>query len=270
MTLPMSVMAALIIYIGVQPSLILEKLVYPVLSAYTFDPQAAHHLLSVKFFTMAGLQEVILVTIIGVAIFTVGWTQNLLDTKIPRKLGPDYWYEKLATSLIWLAKGPFTTLDSAIDDSYKKTGHAALKVTKTMETFDAKMDHKYVQTGEDFSHATPAKSAEEYKSWVGHHPEKSDMIAENFMIYGDYVSNFDRRVVDGTVNQIGRSAWVVSAHTDSFDKNMVDGVVNWIADVLHRYGDIFRRSVTGVVNDYTSGIVIGAIMLWIFMVIGAR
>ncbi|MFV2040961.1 MAG: complex I subunit 5 family protein, partial [Candidatus Hydrothermarchaeales archaeon] len=122
MLAPMSVLAALITAIGIYPNLTLEKLVYPVLSAYTFNHAAAAHLLETSFFTSAGFQEVALVTLLGTAIFTIGWKKNLLETKIPRPLGPDYWYEKLATSLIWLAKGPFTTLDNAIDDSYKKTG----------------------------------------------------------------------------------------------------------------------------------------------------
>jgi hypothetical protein len=187
-----------------------------------------------------------------------------LETKIPRPYGPDYWYERLGSAMLWMAKGPMATLDSVINERYIKTGQTALKVTKSMQTFEAKVDKKYEMMGEDFSKATPAKP------WVGHHPEKSDMIAENFMKYGDYFSNFDLRVVDGVVNQAGKSTWVVSANTADFDLGVVDGVVDGIAATLHRYGDIFRKSVTGLVNDYTSGIVVGSIMLWILIVLGVR
>jgi hypothetical protein len=145
-----------------------------------------------------------------------------------------------------------------------KTGEAALKVTKSIELVDVKIDEQIVKTGFDFTEVTKAKP------WVGHHLEKSDMLTENFMIYGDYVANFDLKVVDGAVNQAGKSTRVVSTNTAGFDLSYVDGVVNGISSELHRYGDLFRQSVTGLVNDYSSGIVFGAIMLWILIVIGVR
>jgi hypothetical protein len=183
--------------------------------------------------------------------------------------------------MIRLAKGPFATLDSYINERYIKTGETVLKVTKSAELIEGKIDHQYVKAGDDFSHAAAAastiegkiedfSSAPESKPWVGHHPEKSLMNAENFMLYGDYVADFDLRVVDGAVNQAGKSTWVVSATTADFDLGVVDGVVNGIAKELHRYGDLFRRSVTGLINDYTGGIVAGAIMLWVFIMIGVK
>jgi hypothetical protein len=72
------------------------------------------------------------------------------------------------------------------------------------------------------------------------------------------------------VNQAGKSTWVVSANTSTFDLGVVDGVVNGIADELHKYGDLFRRSVSGLVNDYTGGILVGAIFIWILIVTGVR
>jgi hypothetical protein len=163
-----------------------------------------------------------------------------------------------------MAKGPFQTLDGFIDQRYVKTGEVAMKVTKSAEAFEGKIDKTYVKTGKDFAKATEAKP------WVGHHIETSSMVSENFMRYGDYVANFDLKAIDGAVNQAGKSTWVVSANTDRFDLSVVDGVVNGIGDELHRYGDIFRRSVTGLVNDYSGGIVIGALMLWILIVLGVR
>jgi formate hydrogenlyase subunit 3/multisubunit Na+/H+ antiporter MnhD subunit len=264
MLLPMAGLAGLIVYIGVFPKLVLERLVFPVLGGYSFDHHAAEHLLSVEFFTVHGFQEVALVLLIGIVIFSVGWKKDLLFVEVPRPWGPDYWYEKAGSALIWLAKGPFQTLDTVIDRRYVKTGEAALKVTKSVETFDVKIDKKIVKVGTDFSGVTPTKP------WVEHHPEKSDMVKENFMIYGDYVTNFDLKVIDGTVNQAGKSTWILSANTAVFDLSYVDGVVNGISSELHRYGDIFRKSVTGLVNDYSGGIVFGAIMLWILIVIGVR
>jgi len=289
MLLPMSALAGLIAYIGWYPNLFLERFVVPALGGYTFDSHAVGHLIETRFYTVSGFQEVALVSVIGVAIFSVGWKKDLLFTQIPRPLGPDYWYEKVGSWLIWVAKGPFTTLDSAIDQRYVKTGEQMLKVTQAAQSIEGKIDSAYVKTGADFAAAamsaegfenkiqkTYTKTGEDFakattaKPWVGHHPEPSDMLRENFMIYGDYIANFDLKVVDGIVNQAGKSTWVVSADTAGFDLSVVDGVVNGIADELHRYGNIFRRSVTGLVNDYSGGIIFGAIILWILIVLGAR
>jgi formate hydrogenlyase subunit 3/multisubunit Na+/H+ antiporter MnhD subunit len=281
MLIPMAVLAVCIGFIGVFPDLVLRLFVFPSLGTFSFDHHAAEHLLSVSFFTPAGFGEVLLVSVIGVAIFGFGWKKNLLFISVPRPWGPDYWYERAGSAMIRLAKGPFATLDSYINERYIKTGETVLKVTKSAELIEGKIDHQYVKAGDDFSHAAAAastiegkiedfSSAPESKPWVGHHPEKSLMNAENFMLYGDYVADFDLRVVDGAVNQAGKSTWVVSATTADFDLGVVDGVVNGIAKELHRYGDLFRRSVTGLINDYTGGIVAGAIMLWVFIMIGVK
>jgi formate hydrogenlyase subunit 3/multisubunit Na+/H+ antiporter MnhD subunit len=287
MLVPMGVLAALIVFIGVFPGFVLERLVYPVFGGYTFDVHVVEHVLGTHFFTVHGLAEVLLVSVIGVSIFTLGWRKDLLFVEIPRPLGPDYWFEKVGVWLIWLAKGPFTTLDSAIDGRYVKTGKGLLKVAKAAETFEGKLDAKYVKTGEDFvKAATPVEELDKRidraytgtgekfadataaKPWAGHHPEKSEMVAENFMIYGDYAASFDLKVVDGAVNQAGKSTWVVSGNTNRFDISIVDGVVNGIADMLHIYGDAFRRMVTGITQDYANGIIAGAIILWALIVLG--
>ncbi len=264
MLLPMSIISGLIVAIGVYPNLVLEKLVYPILRTYTFDHHAAEHILQTHFFTIHGLQEVALVSLIGVAAFTIGWKKNLLFIEIPRPYGPDYWYERIGRGLVWLAKGPFTTLDSFIDERYIKTGESVLKATKSAESIEHKIDHTYTKTGEDFAKVTEAKP------WVGHHVEKSEMVAENFLVYGDYVASFDQERVDGVVNQAGISTLLVSSNTAGFDLRVVDGIVDGIADELHKYGDVFRRIVTGIVNDYTGGIIAGAIMIWVLIVLGVR
>jgi hypothetical protein len=100
--------------------------------------------------------------VIGVAIFGVGWKKDLLFKEIPRVYGPDYWYERLASALIWMAKGPFQTLDSVIDRGYLGTSKGFLKLTKTAVGIDEKIDHKYVEVGEKFMEtAKPALELEE-------------------------------------------------------------------------------------------------------------
>lgn len=114
----------------------------------------------------------------------------------------------------------------------------------------------------------PVKAGE-LPPWKIHHPEPSEMVTENFMPQGQAVSNFDLKVVDRVVNEAGKNTWTVSRNTNSFDMTVVDGIVNGIAEELHRYGDLFRRAVTGFVDDYAAGVVIGAIILWVLIIIGA-
>jgi formate hydrogenlyase subunit 3/multisubunit Na+/H+ antiporter MnhD subunit len=166
MLLPMTGLAGLIAAIGWYPNLFFEKLIFPVLGTYTFDHHGAEHLLETSFFTAAGFQEVALVSVIGVAIFTIGWKKNLLETRIPRPLGPDYWYERLGSAMLWLAKGPMATLDSAIDRSYEKTSRGFLKATKTALEFDEKIDQAYLETGEKFMEKT--RAVEEIDKKIDH------------------------------------------------------------------------------------------------------
>jgi hypothetical protein len=94
--------------------------------------------------------------VLGIAVFSIGWKKNLLETKIPRPYGPDYWYERLGSAMLWMAKGPMATLDSVIDKGYEKTTQSFLKATKTALDLDEKIDHAYFETGEKFMEKTRA------------------------------------------------------------------------------------------------------------------
>jgi NADH:ubiquinone oxidoreductase subunit 5 (subunit L)/multisubunit Na+/H+ antiporter MnhA subunit len=144
MLIPMAVLAVCIGFIGVFPDLVLRLFVYPSLGTFSFDHHAAEHLLSVSFFTPAGFGEVLLVSVIGVAIFGFGWKKNLLFISVPRPWGPDYWYERAGSAMIRLAKGPFATLDSYINARYHKTGEEFIKMTKSALEIDGKIDRAYV------------------------------------------------------------------------------------------------------------------------------
>jgi formate hydrogenlyase subunit 3/multisubunit Na+/H+ antiporter MnhD subunit len=155
MLIPMAVLAVCIGFIGVFPDLVLRLFVYPSLGTFSFDHHAAEHLLSVSFFTPAGFGEVLLVSVIGVAIsvigvaiFGFGWKKNLLFISVPRRWGPDYWYERAGSAMIRLAKGPFATLDSYINARYHKTGEEFIKMTKSALEIDGKIDRAYVEAGE--------------------------------------------------------------------------------------------------------------------------
>ncbi len=68
---------------------------------------------------------------------------------------------------------------------------------------------------------------------------------------------FDRHVIDGMVNAVGRGAWVTAAGTDVFDRRVVDGAVNLVSRGTVRAGLRLRQRQTGQVQSYAWVVVFG-------------
>jgi len=79
---------------------------------------------------------------------------------------------------------------------------------------------------------------------------------------------FDRRVIDGFVNAVGRAALAIAGASDWFDRKVVDGTVNALSLSTVRSSLTARRRQTGRVQDYTAVIVLGlsvvilVILIW--------
>jgi len=72
---------------------------------------------------------------------------------------------------------------------------------------------------------------------------------------------FDRNIVDGIVNAIGRGGVMTAFHTDRFDRNVIDGLVNGISLETVRSSVFLRTKQTGQVQSYTWVIVVGIIAI---------
>ncbi len=68
---------------------------------------------------------------------------------------------------------------------------------------------------------------------------------------------FDRRVIDGIVNAVGRGGIAAGAGTDYFDRHVVDGAVNLVSKETIRSGLRLRQRQTGQVQSYAWVIVFG-------------
>ena len=78
---------------------------------------------------------------------------------------------------------------------------------------------------------------------------------------------FDRRVVDGIVNAVGRGGLATAAGSDFFDRRVVDGAVNLLSKGTVRSGMRLRQRQTGQVQSYAWVIVFG-IALVIALIFG--
>src|SRR2546430_992742 len=61
---------------------------------------------------------------------------------------------------------------------------------------------------------------------------------------------FDRKVVDGIVNGVGRAGVIVATGTDRFDRRVIDGAVNAVSLETVRGGLRLRQRQTGQVQSY--------------------
>jgi NADH-quinone oxidoreductase subunit L len=78
---------------------------------------------------------------------------------------------------------------------------------------------------------------------------------------------FDRRVVDGIVNGVGRGGMAAAAGSDYFDRKVVDGAVNLVSKETVRSGIRLRQRQTGQVQSYAWVVVFG-IALVIALIFG--
>src|SRR5437016_3277937 len=72
---------------------------------------------------------------------------------------------------------------------------------------------------------------------------------------------FDRKVIDGIVNGVGRAGVIVAAGTDRFDRRVIDGAVNAVSLETVRGGLRLRQRQTGQVQSYAWVVVLGIVVV---------
>src|SRR5437773_8541922 len=80
---------------------------------------------------------------------------------------------------------------------------------------------------------------------------------------------FDRNVIDGIVNAVGRSGMRVAVQSDVFDRRVIDGAVNAVSLETIRTSWRLRQRQTGQVQSYAWVIVVGLVVLF-FLMFGQR
>jgi len=77
---------------------------------------------------------------------------------------------------------------------------------------------------------------------------------------------FDRNVVDGVVNVVGRGGLAAAAGTDAFDRRVVDGAVNALSLETVRASWRLRQRQTGQVQTYAWMVVFGIVIVIVLVV----
>jgi NADH-quinone oxidoreductase subunit L len=90
-------------------------------------------------------------------------------------------------------------------------------------------------------------------------------IIRPFMALAEWLSQFDRRVIDGAVDGAGLAGWRLGQWKERFDRLVVDGMVNGLAAVTQSVGRAVRMAQTGVVHHYLFWVVTAAVclMMWV-------
>lgn len=88
------------------------------------------------------------------------------------------------------------------------------------------------------------------------------IIIKPLMKLAEFINTFDRVVVDGFVNFIGKLTVIFSRAVDIFDIKAVDGVVNKVADVTYLSGKKLRLLQTGNTSSYLA-IMFGAVAIFV-------
>ncbi len=72
---------------------------------------------------------------------------------------------------------------------------------------------------------------------------------------------FDRKVIDGIVNGVGRAGIIVATGTDRFDRQVIDGAVNAVSLETVRTSLRLRQRQTGQVQSYAWVVVLGIVVV---------
>jgi len=103
MKIGMAMLALTIVFIGVNPNFLLDKLIVPSLSYFVFDPHFIEtHLLGIRFFTLKDISSTLIVIGLGSVAFGIGVTSGLFKTSIPYWLGHEFLATQVGKALLSL------------------------------------------------------------------------------------------------------------------------------------------------------------------------
>ena len=95
MQVGMGVLAAGVVFFGLFPTLIMDKIILPALRVFTgLEPEGLHHLAGIKIYTISNLTAFLPSLAIGVAVFLVATRWDLFRLRLPETYGIDHYYSR--------------------------------------------------------------------------------------------------------------------------------------------------------------------------------
>jgi len=117
---------------------------------------------------------------------------------------------------------------------------------------------------------SPQTIAEKFKALYNYLAHKwywddiyNALVINPALKFADYLALFDKYVIDGLVNFMGKFTLVISWIHQLFDKYIVDGAVNGLGYTIRGIGWLFSRFQTGRIYNYALVIVFGVVLILI-------
>lgn len=88
------------------------------------------------------------------------------------------------------------------------------------------------------------------------------IIIRPLMKFAEFINIFDRIVIDGFINSVGKLTVTFSRAVDIFDIRAVDGAVNKVAEITYSSGRKLRRLQTGNASSYLA-VMFGAVAIFV-------
>jgi hydrogenase-4 component B len=217
-----------ILAIGFFPNFILNNVVIPAGAGFSFDYYAFKSLKDVNFFLWYDLKEPLLV--LGLA----GFMYLILDHarafrwKAPEWLSIEYvFYVPLARFFLQTCCNFGASFDSAINQTYAKTGEVASGMCKYISTFDSSINRAYESTGD--AARRMVEKTERFDGAINEAYAVSGQIARRLV---DRTSDFDESL-DGMYEKSGELARRLADRSADFDPSL--------DDMYEKSGELARR-----------------------------
>lgn len=92
MMIAMSIFAVMIVFVGLFPSLIMDKLLIPAVSSFSYDPAfISKYLTGMQFFNSKDLGTMVMIYALGTAIFIIGVKFHLFHQHLPSWVNAEKW-----------------------------------------------------------------------------------------------------------------------------------------------------------------------------------
>jgi NADH-quinone oxidoreductase subunit L len=91
------------------------------------------------------------------------------------------------------------------------------------------------------------------------------LVVRPTLIFSRLTSQFDKRIVDGFVNNFGVLNVLIAHLLGAFDRYVIDGLVKFIAGITSSIGNMTRSIQGGKVQLYYVWAIAGILLIYIFV-----
>ena len=89
------------------------------------------------------------------------------------------------------------------------------------------------------------------------------IVLNPILWFAEFLAKFDKLVIDGIVNFMGKFTLVLAWLHNQFDHYVIDGAVNGAGYIVKGFSWVFGRFQTGRVYNYAFVIVLGVVVILI-------